>query len=61
MGDSWTPDDLKNAAYRICDRVPSAEDLKILHGLYLGDVADDGRKARKDRGDRAKKPPGRGH
>ena len=40
VGDSWTPDDLKNAAYRICDRVPSAEDLKILHGLYLGDVAE---------------------
>jgi len=39
-GDSWAPDDLKNAAYRICDRVPSAEDLKILHGLYLGDVAE---------------------
>lgn len=40
VGDSWTPDDLKNAAYRICGRVPSAEDLKILHGLYLGDVAE---------------------
>jgi len=40
VGDSWTPDDLKNAAYRICDRVPSAEDLKILYGLYLGDVAE---------------------
>ncbi len=40
VGDSWTPDDLKNAAYRICDRLPSAEDLKILHGLYLGDVAE---------------------
>ena len=24
VGDSWTPDDLKNAAYRICGRVPSA-------------------------------------
>jgi len=40
VADSWTLDDLKNAAYRICDRVPSAEDLKILHGLYLGDVAE---------------------
>ena len=40
VSDSWTLDDLKNAAYRICDRVPSAEDLKILHGLYLGDVAE---------------------
>ena len=40
VGDSWTPDDLKNAAYRICDRVPSAEDLEILRGLYLGDVAE---------------------
>jgi arylsulfatase A-like enzyme len=40
VGDSWTPDDLKNAAYFICDRVPSAEDLKVLHGLYLGDVAE---------------------
>jgi arylsulfatase A-like enzyme len=40
VGDAWTPDDLKNAAYRICDRLPSTEDLKILHGLYLGDVAE---------------------
>lgn len=40
VDDSWTPDDLKNAAYLICDRVPSVEDLKILHGLYLGDVAE---------------------
>jgi len=40
VGHAWTPDDLKNTAYRICDRVPSAEDLKILHGLYLGDVAE---------------------
>jgi arylsulfatase A-like enzyme len=39
-GDLWTTDDLKNAAYRICDRMPSAEELKILHGLYLGDVAE---------------------
>ncbi len=38
--DSWMPGDLKNTAYRICDRVPSAEDLKILHGSYLGDVAE---------------------
>jgi arylsulfatase A-like enzyme len=40
VGDSWTPDDLKNAAYLICDRVPAPEDVKILHGLYLGDVAE---------------------
>jgi len=40
VSDFWTPDELKNVAYRICDRVPSTEDLKILHGLYLGDVAE---------------------
>jgi arylsulfatase A-like enzyme len=40
VGDAWTPDDLKNAAYHICDRVPSDEDLKILYGLYLGEVAE---------------------
>jgi arylsulfatase A-like enzyme len=40
VGDSWTPHDLKNAAYLICDRVPPREDVKILHGLYLGDVAE---------------------
>jgi arylsulfatase A-like enzyme len=40
VGDSWTADALKQASHRICDRLPSAEDVKILHGLYLGDVAE---------------------
>jgi arylsulfatase A-like enzyme len=40
VGDSWTTGALKTASHRICDRLPSAEDVKILHGLYLGDVAE---------------------
>jgi len=39
VGDSWTVDALKASPSRICDRLPAAEDLKLLHGLYLGDVA----------------------
>ncbi len=39
IGDSWTEDVLKASPNRICDRLPSAEDLKLLYGLYLGDVA----------------------
>ncbi len=36
---SWTADALKASPNRICDRLPSSEELKMLHGLYLGDVA----------------------
>jgi hypothetical protein len=39
IGDSWTEDALKASPNRICDRLPSAGDLKLLYGLYLGDVA----------------------
>ena len=38
-GDSWTADALKASPNRICDELPAAEALRILHGLYLGDVA----------------------
>ncbi len=40
VGDSWTADALKQASYRICDRLPSSEDVEMLRGLYLGDVAE---------------------
>jgi arylsulfatase A-like enzyme len=40
VGDSWTADALKAASHRICDRLPSSEDVKMLRGLYLGDVAE---------------------
>jgi arylsulfatase A-like enzyme len=39
IGDSWTADALEASPNQICDRLPSPEDLKRLHGLYLGDVA----------------------
>ncbi len=39
VGDSWTANALKGTSHRICDRLPSTEDVKMLHGLYLGDVA----------------------
>jgi len=39
-GDAWTTDALKDAARQICDRLPPSEDLKVLRGLYLGDVAE---------------------
>ena len=39
VGDSWTADALKASPNRICSRLPASEDLKRLHGLYLGDVA----------------------
>jgi arylsulfatase A-like enzyme len=39
VGDFWTADALKASPNQICDRLPSPEDLKQLHGLYLGDVA----------------------
>ncbi|MBW2493914.1 MAG: sulfatase [Deltaproteobacteria bacterium] len=39
IGDTWTADALKASPNRICDRLPPPEDLKQLHGLYLGDVA----------------------
>ena len=38
-GSSWTADALEASPNRICDRLPSSEDVKRLHGLYLGDVA----------------------
>jgi arylsulfatase A-like enzyme len=39
VGDSWTADSLRTSPNRICDRLPASEELKILRGLYLGDVA----------------------
>jgi arylsulfatase A-like enzyme len=39
VGDAWTPYALKEVSRRICDRLPSNEDVEMLHGLYLGDVA----------------------
>jgi len=39
VGDSWTANALKEVSHRICDRLPSSEDVEMLHGLYLGDVA----------------------
>jgi arylsulfatase A-like enzyme len=40
VGDSWTADALKAVSHQICDRLPSSEDVEMLHGLYLGDVAE---------------------
>ena len=40
VGDSWTVDALKAVSHRICERLPSIDDVKTLHGLYLGDVAE---------------------
>ena len=40
VGASWTADAVKQASYRICDGLPSSQDVKMLHGLYLGDVAE---------------------
>jgi arylsulfatase A-like enzyme len=37
--DSWTAEALKASPNRICGRLPASEDLKLLRGLYLGDVA----------------------
>lgn len=39
VGESWTAAALKASPNQICDRLPPPEDLKQLHGLYLGDVA----------------------
>ncbi|MBW2693829.1 MAG: sulfatase-like hydrolase/transferase, partial [Deltaproteobacteria bacterium] len=39
LGESWTAAALKASPNQICDRLPFPEDLKRLHGLYLGDVA----------------------
>jgi arylsulfatase A-like enzyme len=36
---SWTPRRLRRSPYAICSRLPGANDLAILRGLYLGDVA----------------------
>jgi len=39
IGDFWTANSLKASPTRICDQLPFSKELKILHGLYLGDVA----------------------
>jgi len=39
VADTWSEEALKASPNQICDRLPSPEDLKLLHGLYLGDVA----------------------
>jgi arylsulfatase A-like enzyme len=39
VGKTWTAAALKASPNQICDRLPPPEDLKQLHGLYLGDVA----------------------
>jgi membrane-anchored protein YejM (alkaline phosphatase superfamily) len=39
-GTVWTPSRLKQTADLICDRLPSSTDVEILHGLYLGGVAE---------------------
>jgi arylsulfatase A-like enzyme len=39
IGGAWTADGLRASPNRICDRLPNSEELEILHGLYLGDVA----------------------
>jgi arylsulfatase A-like enzyme len=36
----WSPSRLQQTANLICDRLPSSSDLEILHGLYLGGVAE---------------------
>jgi arylsulfatase A-like enzyme len=39
LGASWTAEALNATPNRICDRLPNPDDLEILRGLYLGDVA----------------------
>jgi len=41
---TWTPRRLRRSPYFICSRLPEADDLAILRGLYLGDVAEVDRK-----------------
>jgi len=40
VGKAWTPSRLEQTADLICDRLPSSADLEILHGLYLGGIAE---------------------
>jgi len=35
----WTDRELQTTSYRLCDALPSTEDLATLRGLYYGDVA----------------------
>jgi len=39
LDESWSAEALKESPNRICNRIPSPEELVQLHGLYLGDVA----------------------
>jgi arylsulfatase A-like enzyme len=39
LGAEWTYDALKKVGHRICSRLPSEDDVAMLHGLYHGDVA----------------------
>jgi arylsulfatase A-like enzyme len=39
-GTVWPPSRLKQTADLICDRLPSPAEVEILHGLYLGGVAE---------------------
>jgi len=36
----WTSQELATTSQRLCDALPNPDELKTLHGLYLGDVAD---------------------
>ncbi len=36
---TWSPRRLRRSPYWICDRLPSDDDLALLQGFYLGDVA----------------------
>jgi len=40
VGSFWTRSRLKQTAELICKRLPSSADIEILHGLYLGGVAE---------------------
>jgi arylsulfatase A-like enzyme len=39
VGELWGRSRLKKTANLICDRLPSPDEVEILHGLYLGGVA----------------------
>ncbi len=41
---TWTPRRLSRSPYAICNRLPASDDLAILRGFYLGDVAEVDRK-----------------
>ncbi len=40
VGEAWNLEALKALAHRICDRLPSRDELRMLRALYLGDVAE---------------------